>query len=149
MTRTLSLLLLCLCPEQRRSSTCWVSKSALSLPSPGLLLLLQMGQQPRGLHYKQQIKGLPLIRCQGQRGALPVLAMIQYLLICCAPGWKEISPLTGKIGKEGGGYETRERGKGLRGGGGGGIKEVEKSKHACGPLERTLSFSYEKRKGWG
>lgn len=55
------------------------------VPSSDSLLLLQMGQQPRGLHYKQQIKGLPLIRCQGQRGALPVLAMIQYLLICCAP----------------------------------------------------------------
>lgn len=59
---------------------------AFSFSSSYLFLLLQMGQQPRGLHYKQQIKGLPLIRCQGQRGALPVLAMIQYLLICCAPG---------------------------------------------------------------
>lgn len=58
---------------------------------------LQIGQQPRGLHYKQQIKGLPLIRCQGQKGALPVLAMIQYLLICCASGWKEISSLTEKV----------------------------------------------------
>lgn len=61
---------------------------------------LQIGQQPRGLHYKQQIKGLPLIRCQGQKGALPVLAMIQYLLICCAPGWKEISSLTEKSANE-------------------------------------------------
>lgn len=66
------------------------------VPSSGSFLLLQTRQQPRGPHYKQQIKGLPLIRCQGQRRALPVLAMIQYLLICCAPAWKEISPLTGK-----------------------------------------------------
>lgn len=85
-----SLCFLCLCPKQPSSLTCWVSKPArshsISVPSSDSLLLLQMGQQPRGLHYKQQIKGLPLIRCQGQRGALPVLAMIQYLLICCAPG---------------------------------------------------------------
>lgn len=63
-----------------------LSPYSISVPSSDLLLLLQMGQQPRGPHYKQQIKGLPLIRCQGQRGALPVLAMIQYLLICSAPG---------------------------------------------------------------
>ncbi len=81
---------MCLCPKQPSSSTCWVSKPlsphSVSVPSLHSLLLLQMGQRPRGLHYKQQIKGLPLIRCQGQRGALPVLAMIQYLLICCALG---------------------------------------------------------------
>lgn len=55
------------------------------VPSSCSFQLLQTRQQPRGPHYKQQIKGLPLIRCQGQRRALPVLAMIQYLLICCTP----------------------------------------------------------------
>lgn len=32
-----------------------------------------MGQRARGLHYKKQIKGLPLIRCQGQRGGFACL----------------------------------------------------------------------------
>lgn len=70
-------------------SICWVSQA--SLPPLRLSSSLRLtsvaanGTATRGPHYKQQIKGLPLIRCQGQRGALPVLAMIQYLLICCAP----------------------------------------------------------------
>lgn len=46
---------------------------SISFPSPRSLCLLQMGRRPRGLHYKQQIKGLPLIRCQGQRGGFACL----------------------------------------------------------------------------
>lgn len=73
--------------SQYRSSnrTCWAGRRFLPslLPNtpPFSFLLLQMRQRPRGLLYKQQLKGLPLIRCQGQKRALPVLAMIQYLLI--------------------------------------------------------------------
>lgn len=122
-----------------------LSPHSISVPASDSLLLLQMGRRPRGPHYKQQIKGLPLIRCQGQRGALPVLAMIQYLLICCAPGWKEISPLTGKIEKEGWGQEKNwiqeQRGNVVRlGEVGGRMKEGEESKYAHGPLECILSF---------
>lgn len=91
MNKTLSLLVVPVSCDQSSPAVQYaegaspLSLHSISVPSSDSILLLQMGQQPRGLHYKQQIKGLPLIRCQGQRGALPVLAMIQYLLICCTP----------------------------------------------------------------
>lgn len=132
-----------------------LSLHSMSVPRSESLLLLQMGQRPRGLHYKQQIKGLPLIRCQGQRGALPVLAMIQYLLICLHSWIKRNQSIDRKNRKKRDGEmgrienKNKEVNQWVEGTEiGGGMKEV-KANMLSVHLNVYWAFSYAKKSRWG